>query len=85
MTGNGNDNRTMIERVAEAIWMANRPPGAPRYEDLTFQEQDTVELIAIDCIKAMREPTEEMRRAVTQFQSVSESYQAMIDAALGEE
>lgn len=51
---------TMIERVARAIWMENQPEGAPAYEDLDFLDQGRVKMIARACIRAMREPTQEI-------------------------
>lgn len=54
------DDPTMVERVAKAIWSENQPAGAPAYEELDFLDQGRVKMIARACIKAMREPTEEM-------------------------
>lgn len=55
--------RRMVNRVAEAIWMANQPEGAPGWNELNFNEQDTVEIIAKAAIMAMYEPTKEMVKA----------------------
>jgi hypothetical protein len=91
------DDKTMVERIAEAIWMENRPEGAPAYADLDFLDQGRVKMIARACIKVMREPTDEMIRAGTiSWESMDGSpavpmfeptkpYQAMIDAALKED
>jgi hypothetical protein len=81
------DNRTMIERVAEAIWTANRPPFAPDFKELDVREQDIVEIIAIECIRAMREPTLNMLNMVEDSQAIHPGsiWKTMIDGALEEE
>ncbi len=81
-------DKTMIERVAEAIWGENRPEGAPAYEDLDFLDQGRVKMIARACIKVMREPTEEMANAGADkgYDAGPILYwEAMIDAALKED
>jgi len=80
---------TMVERVAEAIWMENRPDGAPPYGELDFLDQGRVKMIARACIKAMREPTLEMcQRAmddVKPYDDLGAIWKCMIDEALKED
>lgn len=87
------DDKTMVERVAETIWAENAPPGVPPYWDLDLLDQVRVKQIARACIKAMREPTEEMLEASTcigalgldwKVQATTE-WQRLIDAALKED
>ena len=86
-------DNTMVERVAETIWMENRPEGAPIYDELDFLDQGRVKMIARACIKVMREPTEEMVEAgnaagapwESEAQDFREAWIAMIDAALKED
>jgi len=89
MSPNGKDDRSMVERVAEAIWMSNRPEGAPDYGELNGMEKFQVELIARDCIKAMREPTDDMMYAGSIVDdtcfSTEKVWIEMIDAALKED
>lgn len=87
---------TMIERMAEALWMSNRPEGAPGYEELSNVDKFQVEMIARDVLKVQREPTDTMMVAVEEAfpdlasfdeKEKSPSYhawQVMIDAALKE-
>lgn len=96
MSTNGTEHETMIERVAKAIWEANAPPGAPDWEGLTGSDQYMVEIIAIECIKAMKEPTDIMlvaaEDAVPELSCFNEkkdspsyrAWQAAIEAALNE-
>lgn len=88
MTANGTEHETMIERVAKAIWEANAPPGAPDWEGLNGSEQYQVELIAVECIRAMKDPTEAMllagNKMTTDGRGAEESWPAMIDKALDE-
>jgi len=86
------DDPTMVERVAKAIWMENQPAGAPSYDDLDFLDQGRVKMIARACIKAMREPTDEMLQSVSSFVDIAHIDQdpiyywtRMIDAALKED
>lgn len=83
---------SMIERVAHTIWEENRPEMAPAYEELELMDQLRVRQIAVACIKAMREPTDEMLKACDKIvgsgmgnnHSDRETWEAMIDAALME-
>lgn len=83
----------MVERVAEAIWNSQQPPGAPPYHHLNNMEKFQISLIARDCIKAMREPTEVMMEAGYKAKEGATPadgspapfiWRAMIDAALEE-
>ena len=79
---------TMIDRVAEAIWMENRPSDAPPYDELDFLDQGRVKMIARACIKAMRKPTEEMLKAgngAADWNDGESAWEAMIDTALKED
>lgn len=84
MAGNGTIEKSMIERVAEAIWMANKPPIAPDFDALDVRDQDVVELIAIQCIRAMREPTAAMLNSNDPVAVIemAKLWEAMIDRAL---
>ena len=78
---------TMIERVAIAIWNANRPSMAPPYDELDALDKDRVQIIARACIEAMREPTPAMTEAVWATEMDGNAWGAwevMIDAALNE-
>jgi hypothetical protein len=92
MSPNGKDDRTMVERVAEAIWMSNRPEGAPDYNELNNMDKFQVEAIARDCLKAMRGPTKDMIEAgypgldaLISDETTTEIWNDMIDAALKED
>lgn len=91
MTANGTEHETKIEQVAKAIWEANAPPGAPDWEGLNGSEQYQVELIAIECIRAMKVPTDAMLKAVSSIEDIEHIdrdpeyyWSRMIDAALEE-
>ncbi len=87
------DDPTMVERVAKAIWMENQPAGAPSYDDLDFLDQGRVKMIARACIKAMREPTEEVLEHSTAIGAIglpwkveaAAQWRRMIDACLKED
>lgn len=75
----------MVETVAEAIWDSQAPPGAPPYHHLNNMEKFQVSLIARDCIKAMREPTDAMLKVGPGDPYMDKDVWAkMIDAALEE-
>lgn len=79
-------DKTMVEKVAEAIWMENRPEGAPEYGDLDFLDQGRVKMIARACIKTMRVPTDEMVEAGLNYGGDPKGvWSHMIDAALKED
>ena len=93
MTEVRDEDRSMVETVAEAIWDSQSPPGAPPYHHLNNMEKFQVSLIARDCIKAIREPTEAMIEAGFRAEEEATSadgspvpfiWRAMIDAALEE-
>jgi hypothetical protein len=88
------DNPEMIERVARAIWSADRNVGGYGWEWLDESWRAGYYAQARSAIEAMREPTEEMiergdDHAKGWFASISVTYDseevwhAMIDAALG--
>lgn len=81
MSGNGELEPTMVERVAIAIWSCNRPEGAPDYDQLNNMEQFQVEAIARECIRSMLEPTKDMIKLRTD-QAI---WTRMIEAALKED
>lgn len=88
------EDKTMVEKVAEAIWNENRPHGAPGYWELDFLDQGRVKMIARACIKVMREPTDEIIEASPAISTMAGPpweemgkmiWQRMIDAALKED
>lgn len=86
---NGHDTRPMVTRVAEAIWNTNRPPGAPTFDTLTYQEQDVVEIIARACIEAMRDPSPDMLESLVtdpaEVNTFCKHWNELIEAALKED
>lgn len=85
------DDKTMVERVAEAIWAEQKPDGVPGYWDLDFLDQGKIKMIARACIKTMREPTEQMLTAegvhtnCPMCGGYKEGWQKLIDLALEED
>lgn len=80
------ESESIVERVAKALWEAYRdsiPANAeiPHWEDVGEYGRKTYRAYARAAISAMREPTEEMRRAAS-FDQTDEDWRAMIDAAL---
>lgn len=90
MTEVRDEDRSMIEMVAEAIWDSQAPEGAPPYHHLNNMEKFQISLIARDCIKAMRELPESIltREGIHtnchMCGGYQEGWQKIIDAVLEE-
>ncbi|KQV78171.1 hypothetical protein [Rhizobium sp. Root1220] len=84
---------TMIDRVARAIYETEPYAISMRDEmpwtDVDESQKEGCRVKAVAAIEAMRNPTEEMQRALTKWATcagyVGEGWIAAIDAALGKE
>jgi hypothetical protein len=70
----------MVERVTQALFMADEPPAPAGWNDLAERWRNNYRGMARAALEAMREPTEAMMSEHSQIQITG--YRDMIDEAL---